>query len=81
MNQPDDLYNTPSNYRVALVPVMFKVGTMSSGQYLVRKKDLKYLTPGGQLRIFRERYDNGISVLIEELRSTGIGPLWVCERF
>jgi hypothetical protein len=79
--QPDDLYNTPSNYRVALVPILFKVGTMSSKQYLVRKKDLKFLAPGCQLRIFTERYDNGTSVMIEELRSTGLGPLWVCERF
>jgi hypothetical protein len=79
--QPQDLYSTPSNYRVKLVPVMFKVGTLSSGRYFVRQKDLKYLTPGGQLRIFTERYDNGISVLIEELRNTGIGPLWVCQRF
>jgi hypothetical protein len=80
-NQPDDLYNTPTNYRVPLVPVLFKVGTMSSNIFLVRKKDLKFLAPGCQLRIFTERYDNGISVMIEELRNTGMGPLWVCERF
>lgn len=80
-NQPDDLYNTPTNYGVKLVPVHFKVGTHSSSVYLVRKKDLKFLTPGGQLRIFSERYDNGITVLIEEVRSTGIGQLWVCSRF
>ena len=79
--QPPDLYNTPCNYRVPLVPVYFKVGTHSGNLYFVRKKDLKYLAPGCQLRIFTERYDNGISVLIEELRSTGNRPLWVCERF
>jgi hypothetical protein len=80
-NQPADLYNTPTNYRVALVPIHFKVGTHSSSIYLVRKKDLKFLVPGGQLRIFTERYDNGITVLIEECRFTGIGELWVCEKF
>lgn len=81
MNQPPDLYNTPSNYRVPLVSILFKVGTMSSHMYFIRKKDLKYLTPGGQLRIFTERYDNGTSVLIDEVRSTGLGQLWVCEKF
>lgn len=81
LNQPSDLYNTPSNYRIALVPILFKVGTMPSGSFLVRKKDLKYLVPGGALRIFTERYDNGISVLVEEVRSTGVGQLWVVERF
>lgn len=80
-NQPSDLYNTPQNYRVPLVPVMFKVGTGPSSRYFVRKKDMKYLVPGGQIRIFSERYDNGTSVLIEECRSTGMGLLWVVERF
>jgi hypothetical protein len=80
-NQPPDLYNTPCNYRVPLIPIHFKVGTMSSSIWYVRKKDLKYLTPGGQLRIFTERYDNGTSVLIEEVRSTGLGQLWMCEKW
>jgi hypothetical protein len=80
-NQPDDLYNTPCNYRVKLVPVKIKLGTLSSGTFLIRKKDLKYLMPGGALRIYSERYDNGITVLVDECRSTGIGQLWVCQRF
>ena len=78
---PADLYNTPSNYRVPLARVLFKVGTMPSGQYFVRKKDLKYSAPGNQIKIFGERYDNGTRVLIEECRATGVGQLWVCQKF
>jgi hypothetical protein len=80
LNQPPDLYSTPSNFRVPLRLAMFKVGTMPASSYLVRKKDLKYLTPGGHLRIFTERYDRGTTVLIEELRHTGVGRLWVCQK-
>jgi hypothetical protein len=81
LNQPADLYNTPINYRTHLIPMCFKVGTHSTKTYLIRKKDLIYLQPGGQLRIYTERYDSGTTVLVDEVRCTGIGQVWFVERF
>jgi hypothetical protein len=65
------------NYRVPLVPIHFKVGTMSSSVWLVRKRDLAKLKPGGMLEIFSERYANPVSVLVEEFRAS----LWFVCRF
>jgi hypothetical protein len=79
--KPDPLYDRRNNFRVPLVPVKFKVGTMSSSTWLVRKRDLPLLKVGGQILIFSERWAQGVPVLIDEVRSTGMGELWIVQRF
>ena len=70
-----------SNYRTPLIPVRFKVGTHSTSIWLVRKRDIKKLVVGRQIKIFSERYAHPVNVLIEELRYTGVGPLWIVQRW
>lgn len=64
------------NYRVPLVPVNFKVGTHSSSVWLVPKRDLENLVPGGMLKIYSERYAHPVRVIVDELR----GHLWAVSR-
>lgn len=66
---------------VRLVQVYVKVGTLPGLQYFIRKRDLKKLVVGGHIELFKERYANPEPVILEEMRQTGGGPLWIAYRF
>jgi hypothetical protein len=55
--------------------------------YFVRVSDRGLLQAGGQLKIrandgiTKPDFQHDIGILIEEIRETGNGSLYVCERF